>query len=104
MQASQGAIQGFFEFLSGAADRLPVRWSISTHCDRLEASQSRLHDTAFVVTIGFLAAALVGEMHFHPRDSFTKPPQRVLDNAFDVACEVSTPCRVIVCINLDLHR
>jgi hypothetical protein len=73
------------------------------HRERLEASQSGLEQTPFVVTLR-LVAICVTEVSLPAGNPVTKTAYRPLYTGLDEAHDILTSCDVVVCMDLNLHE
>ena len=102
MESTERGLDQALQLADGALDGCLNRGRIVGDSDRLATGETRFHHAALVVTPA-LAAVLVAEVDFHPRDALLVSAERGCDDGADIIGERFASFDVVIRVDLNLH-
>ena len=102
VKSAERGLDQALQLADGAIDRRFYRSRIVGDGNRLAAGETRFHYAALVVTAA-LAAVLVAEVDFHPRDALLVSAERGCDDGADIIGERFASFDVVIRVDLNLH-
>ena len=101
VKSAERGLDQALQLADGALDGCLNRGRIVGDSDRLATGETRFHHAALVVTPA-LAAVLVAEVDFHPRDALFVSAERGCDDVADMIGERLASFDVVICVDLNL--